>query len=50
MINIASKGGLKKDRELAEEIVWWCMDMLMPRHRVLDINVTFKKTFENGAH
>ena len=50
MINIASKGGLKKDRELAEEIVWWCMDTLMPRHRVLDINVTFKKTFENGAH
>ena len=50
MINIASKGGLKKDRKLADEIVWWCMDTLMPRHRVLDINVTFKKTFEDGAH
>ena len=42
-------GGIKKDRELADEIVRWCLDMLMPRHRVLDINVQFVKTFESGA-
>ena len=27
MIGIEVTGGLEKDRELADEIVWWCMDM-----------------------
>ena len=49
MLNIEVTGGIKKERELAEEIVWWCMDMLMPRHRVMDINFEFCKTFEDGA-
>ena len=49
MIGIEVTGGLKKDRELADEIVWWCMDMLLPRHRVLDIDVKFTKTFEDDA-
>ena len=49
MIGVEVTGGLKKDRELADEIVWWCMDMLMPRHRNLDITVKFTKTFEDGA-
>ena len=49
MIGVEVTGGLKRDRELAEEIVWWCMDMLLPRHRVLDIDVKFTKTFEEGA-
>ena len=39
MIGVEVTGGLKKDRELADEIVWWCMDMLMPRHRNLDVTV-----------
>ena len=50
MICIEVTGGIKRNRELAEEIVWWCMDTLMPRHRVLDINVEFTKTMENGAY
>ena len=49
MLNIEVTGGIKKERELAEEIVWWCMDMLMPQHRVLSINFKFCKTFEDGA-
>ena len=49
MLNIEVTGGIKKERELAEEIVWWCMDMLMPRLRVMDINFEFCKTFEDGA-
>ena len=49
MIGVEVTGGLKKDRELADEIVWWCMDMLMPRHRNLDVTVKFTKTFEDGA-
>ena len=49
MINICIKGGLKKDRKLADEAVWWIMDLLMPRHRKLDISLIFTKTFENGA-
>ena len=27
MIGVEVTGGLKKDRELADEIVWWCMDL-----------------------
>jgi uncharacterized protein (UPF0248 family) len=49
MIGIEVTGGLKKDRELADEIIWWCMDTLMPRHRVLDIELRFTKTMEDGA-
>ena len=29
MIGVEVTGGLKEDRELADEIVWWCMDMLL---------------------
>jgi len=49
MLTVEVTGGLKKDRELATEIVWWCLDMLMPRKRNLDISLTFKKTLEDGA-
>ena len=49
LLDIEITGGIKKERELAEEIVWWCMDMLMPQHRVLSINFKFCKTFEDGA-
>ena len=49
MIGIEVTGGLKKDRELADEIVWWCMDMLLPRHHVMHIDVKFTKTFEDDA-
>ena len=50
MICIEVTGGIKRNRELADEIIWWCMDTLMPRHRVLDINLEFTKTMENGAY
>ena len=49
MVNICITGGLKKDRELIDDIIWWCKDMLLPRHRVLDIEVSLIKTFEDGA-
>ena len=49
MINICVKGGLKKDRKLADEAIWYVMDMMMPRHRKIDISLTFKKTLEDGA-
>ena len=47
MIIVDVVGGLKKDRELASEIIWWCMDMLMPRHRSLEITLDFTITFED---
>ena len=49
MINICVKGGLKKDRKLAEDAIWYIMDKMMPRKRNLDISFTFKKTLEDGA-
>jgi uncharacterized protein (UPF0248 family) len=49
MVNVCVTGGLKKDRELIDDIVWWCKDMLLPRHRVIDIEVKLIKTFEEGA-
>ena len=39
VIDVEVIGGIKRNRVLAEEIIWWCMDTLMPRHRVLEINL-----------
>ena len=50
MINISVSGGLKKDRKLAEDAIWYVMDMMMPRKRNLDISLIFKKTFEDNAY
>ena len=49
MIHIEATGGLKKDRELAEDVMWFCMDILMPRMRTLCVDLEFTKTLEDGA-
>ena len=49
MIGVEVIGGCKRDRNLAEEVVWFCLEQLLPRHRALDITVTLRKTFEEGA-
>ena len=48
MIHVEATGGLKKDRELAEDVIWFCMDILMPRMRTLCIDLEFTKTLEDG--
>ena len=50
VIDVEITGGIKRNRVLAEEIIWWCMDYLMPRHRTLDIILSFTKTAEDGAY
>jgi hypothetical protein len=49
MIGVEITGGVKKDRELAEEIVWFCLEKMLPRHRALNITVLLTKTYEEGA-
>ena len=49
MIHIEATGGLKKDRELAEDVMWFCMETLMPRMQTLCIDLEFTKTRETGA-
>ena len=49
MIGIEVTGGLKRDRMLAEEIVWFCLEKMLPRHRALNITVKLTKTYEDGA-
>ncbi len=49
MIGVEVVGGVKKDRELAEEIVWFCLEKMLPRHRTLNITVLLTKTYEEGA-
>ena len=49
LIHIEATGGLKKDRELAEDVMWFCMDILMPRMRTLCVDLEFTKTLEDGA-
>lgn len=49
MIHVEATGGLKKDRELAEDVMWFCMDILMPRMRTLCVDLEFTKTLEDGA-
>lgn len=49
MIHIEATGGLKKDRELAEEVMWFCFDTLMPRQQTLMIDLELTKCAEEGA-
>ena len=49
MIGVEVIGGCKRDRNLAEEVVWFCLEQLLPRHSAFDITVTLRKTFEEGA-
>ena len=49
MIGVEVIGGCKRDRALAEDVVWFCLEKLLPKHNSLDITVTLKKTFEDGA-
>jgi hypothetical protein len=37
------KGGTKKQRELAEEIAYFCVHRLMPRIRTLNVELNLKK-------
>ena len=48
MIGLEIIGGLKRDRELAEEIIWFCLEKMLPRHQILDITLYFEKTYEDG--
>jgi len=49
MIHIESTGGIKKDRELAEEVMWFCTETLMSRFTTFSISLEFTKTYEEGA-
>ena len=49
MIGVEVTGGIKKDRELADEIIWFCLETLMPRNRTACIDLELTKTMEEGA-
>ena len=49
MIGIEVTGGIKKDRELADEIIWFCHEMLMPRNKTASIDLRLTKIMEEGA-
>ena len=49
MIHIEATGGLKKDRELAEDIMWFCVETLMPRHKNLIVELELTKCADDGA-
>ena len=49
MIGVEVTGGIKKDRELADEIIWFCLETLMPRNRTACIDLELGKTMEDGA-
>ena len=48
MIGVEVTGGIKKDRELADEIIWFCLETLMPRNRTACIDLELTKTMEEG--
>jgi len=50
VIYIETTGGLKKERELAEDVMWFCLETLMPRMRKLSIELEFTKTMNEGAY
>lgn len=50
MIHIYIHGGLKKERELVEKAFWFALYKLMPRKKILDVDIWIKNiTDENLA-
>ena len=43
-------GGTKKQRQLTENVVWYCISELMPRHSTLEIEVQLTKCLDEGAY
>ena len=43
-------GGTKKQRDLTENVVWYCIKELMPRYRTLEIEVQLTKCLDKGAY
>ena len=48
MIFVETTGGLKRDRELAKEVMWFCIETLMPRMKNLMVECELKK-IEGGV-
>lgn len=46
MITVEAIGGKKKEKEIASEVVFWCVKKLMPRLQNLDVEVHIKNTKE----
>ena len=44
MIIVDVVGGKKKEKEIASEVVFWCVKKLMPRLRTIDIEVKIENT------
>ena len=50
MIHIETKGGIKRDRTLAEKVIKFCIKKLLPRHRNLDITCTWSGFFKQSGN
>ena len=43
MLLVDANGGIEKDRTLAEEVMWFCIETLMPRMKNLMVECELKK-------
>ena len=48
MLFVDASGGIEKDRTLAEEVMWFCIETLMPRMKNLMVECELKK-IEDGV-
>lgn len=46
---ITARGGTHKQRQLAENVVWFCAEELMPRCRTLDIDIWLRSPKAMGG-
>ena len=46
---VSAMGATKKQRELAVDIAYFCIDELLPRHRTLEIEIQLSKCADDGA-
>ena len=46
MLLVEANGGIEKDRTLAEEVMWFCIETLMPRMKNLMVECELKKIEE----
>jgi len=47
--SLAVVGGTQRQRDLATQVAYFCIDELMPRIRTLNIKINLSKVFERGS-
>ena len=49
MLLVEANGGIEKDRTLAEEVMWFCIETLMPRMKNIGVECEITNKLEGDV-